>query len=241
MFDPTNRITAVILHNGAGASSGLVFVPGLGAMVIGGEVSGVPQSTVSLVEPDGSVVSLRLSVPRSGPQAAALGMDVLVAGGDDEGTAEVLLEGEPVGQLVPGVMDGVRKSALLISDEESHALWIGGVDATASLRQDTLRFDDCPNDCNASAGPTWTTARLAALQPQRSRLVIGGEGSSMVDEVRWIDGDVEISPLLDLNVPRAGAGGIVFESGAFIVAGGDDGVTVRDDFEFCVPARLEPL
>jgi hypothetical protein len=72
-------------------------------------------------------------------------------------------------------------------------------------------------------------------------LVIGGEGSSLVDEVRWIDGDVEISPLLDLNIPRAGAGGIVFESGAFIVAGGDDGVAVRDDFEFCVPAELEPL
>jgi len=241
MLDPTKRITALILHNGAGTRSGLVSVPGLGAMVIGGEVSGVPQSTVSLVEPDGSVVSLQLSVPRSGPQAAALGKDVLVAGGDDEGTAELLIESEPVGQLVAGVMDGIRQAGLLISDERNRALWIGGVDATANLRQDTLRFDDCPADCNASEGPTWTTARLAALQPQRSRLVIGGEGSLLVDEVQWIDGDVEISPLLDLNIPRAGAGGIVFESGAFIVAGGDDGVTVRDDFEFCVPAELEPL
>jgi hypothetical protein len=168
-------------------------------------------------------------------------MDVLVAGGDDEGTAELLLEGEPAGQLLAGVMDGVREAGLLISDEENRALWIGGVDATATLRQDTLRFEDCPADCTSSAGPTWTTARLAALQPQRSRLVIGGEGSSLVDEVRWIDGDVEISRLLDLNIPRAGAGGIVLESGAFIVAGGDDGVAVRDDFEFCVPAALEPL
>jgi hypothetical protein len=31
------------------------------------------------------------------------------------------------------------------------------------------------------------------------------------------------------------------ESGAFIVAGGDDGVSIREDFEFCVPAALEPL
>ena len=241
MFDPTRRITAVILHNGAGTRSALVSVPGLGAMVIGGEVSGVPQSTVSLVEPDGTVVSLRLSVPRSDPQATALGMDVLVAGGDDDGTAEILLEGEQAGQSVAGVMDGVRKAGLLVGDGENRALWMGGVDADAALRQDTLRFDDCPSGCTASAGPAWPTARLAALQPQRSQLVIGGEGSSRVDEVRWSGTDVEISPLLDLNVPRAGAGGIVLESGAFIVAGGDDGVSVRDDFEFCVPAALEPL
>ena len=241
MFDPTRRITAVILHNGAGARSALVSVPGLGAMVIGGEVSGVPQSTVSLVEPDGTVVSLRLSVPRSGPQATALGMDVLVAGGDEDGTAEILLEGEQAGQLVDGVMDGVREAGLLVGDGENRALWMGGVDAADGLRQDTLRFDDCAAGCTASAGPAWTTARLAALQPQHSQLVVGGEGSSLVDEVHWSGTDVEISPLLDLNVPRAGAGGIVLESGAFIVAGGDDGVSVRDDFEFCVPAALEPL
>jgi hypothetical protein len=241
MFDPTRRITAVILHNGAGARSALVFVPGLGAMVIGGEISGVPQSAVSLVEPDGNVVSLRLSVPRSGPQATPLGMNVLVAGGEEEGNAEILLEGEAVGQLVAGVTNGVRNAALLVGDGQNRALWIGGVDATDALRQDTLRFDDCPASCTASAGPTWTTARLAALQPQRSQLVIGGEGSSLVDQVRWSGTGVEISPLLDLNVPRAGSGGIVLESGAFIVAGGDDGVSVRDDFEFCVPAELEPL
>jgi len=34
---------------------------------------------------------------------------------------------------------------------------------------------------------------------------------------------------------------VVLESGAFVVAGGDDGVSSRNDFEFCVPATLEPL
>ena len=85
------------------------------------------------------------------------------------------------------------------------------------------------------------TARLAALQPTQSALVIGGDGSRLVDEVRWNAADVEIQPLLQLDVPRAGAAGIVLESGAFIVAGGDDGVSIREDFEFCVPAVLEPL
>ncbi len=40
---------------------------------------------------------------------------------------------------------------------------------------------------------------------------------------------------------RAAAGAVVLESGAFIVGGGDDGAVRRDDFEFCVPAELEPL
>ncbi|MBW1760888.1 MAG: hypothetical protein JRG67_11280 [Deltaproteobacteria bacterium] len=241
MLDSSRRITPVVLHNGAGTRSALVSVPGVGAMVIGGEFAGEAQSAVSLVEPDGEITTLQLSEPRSGPAAAALGTDVLVAGGDVAGTAEVLIEGAVTGQLVAGVMDGVRESGLLVGDGESRALWIGGTDETDALRQDTLSFDGCPNSCTPSVGPPWATARLGALQPAQSALVIGGEGSQQVDEVRWNGADVEIQELLQLAVPRAGAGGIVLESGAFIVAGGDDGVNIREDFEFCVPASLEPL
>jgi hypothetical protein len=241
MVDATRRITPVVLHRGAGPKSALVSVPGVGAMVIGGELAGEAQSGVSLVEPEGEVTSLQLSKPRSGSVATALGADVLVAGGDVAGTAEVLLEGATSGQPVAGVMDGVRQSGLLVGDGESRALWIGGADAADALRQDTVRFDGCPSDCMSAAGPPWTTARLDALQPPQSTLVIGGDDSRLVDEVRWNGADVEIQPLLQLDIPRAGAGAIVLESGAFIVAGGDDGVSIREDFEFCVPAALEPL
>ncbi len=247
MVDVTQRITPVLLHNGAGPRSALVSVPGVGAMVIGGELAGEAQSAVSLVEPEGQVTSLELSAPRSGPAATALGSDVLVVGGDPEGTAEVLITaealmgGDATGHPIDGVMDGVREAALLVGDGESRALWIGGTDATDTLRQDTVRFDDCPGSCVSAAGPPWPTVRLAALQPTQSALLIGGDGSSLVEEVRWNGTDVEIQPVLQLEVPRAGAGGIVLESGAFIVAGGDDGVSIRDDFEFCVPAALEPL
>jgi hypothetical protein len=247
MVDVTQRITPLLLHNGAGPRSALVSVPGVGAMVIGGELAGEAQSAVSLVEPEGQVTSLELSAPRSGPAATALGSDVLVVGGDPEGTAEVLITaealmgGDATGHPIDGVMDGVREAALLVGDGESRALWIGGTDATDTLRQDTVRFDDCPGSCVSAAGPPWPTVRLAALQPPQSALLIGGDGSSLVEEVRWNGTDVEIQPVLQLEVPRAGAGGIVLESGAFIVAGGDDGVSIRDDFEFCVPAALEPL
>jgi len=241
MLDATRRITPVGLHNGAGPRSALVSIPGVGAMVVGGEFASEPQSAVSLVAPEGEVTSLQLSKPRSGPVATVLGADVLVAGGDVEGTAEVLVEGATLGQPIAGVMDGVREFGLLVGDGEARALWIGGTDAADALRQDSVRFDGCPNSCVSAAGPQWTTARLNALQPAESALVIGGDGSQLVDEVRWDGSDVEIQPLLQLDVPRAGAGGIVLESGAFIVAGGDDGVSIREDFEFCVPAALEPL
>ena len=241
MVDVTRRITPVELPNGAGPRSALVSIPGVGAMVIGGEFAGEAQSAVTLVEPGGDVTSLQLSEARSGPAATALGTDVLVVGGDAGGTAEVLIDGAAVGQPVAGVMDGVREAGLLVGDGESRALWMGGTNAADILRQDTIRFDGCPNRCVSAAGPQWTTARLDALQPAQSELVIGGDGSQLVDEVRWNAADVEIQSLLQLDVPRAGAGGIVLESGAFIVAGGDDGVSIREDFEFCVPASLEPL
>ena len=243
MIDATNRITPVVLPDGMGPRSALVSVPGLGAMVIGGELAGEAISSVSLVGPGGELTPGLLSKPRSGAAATALGSDVLVAGGDSEGTAEVLVlvEDEVTGRLLGGVMDGVRESALLVGDGESRALWIGGTDVADAVRQDTVRFDDCPDTCVSGSGPAWTTARLAALQPDRSALVIGGVSSTLVDEVRWDGANVEIQPLLQLDVPRAGAGGIVLESGGFVVAGGDDGVSIRDDFEFCVPAVLEPL
>jgi len=241
MLDATRRITPVVLHSGAGPKSALVSVLGAGAMVIGGEVAGEAQSAVSLVGRDGQVTSLQLNEPRSGPTATALGTDVLVAGGDAEGSAEILFDGAAMGQIVAGVADGLRESGLLVGDGESRALWIGGTDVADTLRQDTVRFDGCPNSCVSAAGPQWTTARLNALQPARSTLVVGGDGSRLVEEVLWTGADVEIQPLLQLNIPRAGAGGIVLESGAFVVAGGDDGVSIREDFEFCVPDSLEPL
>ena len=82
---------------------------------------------------------------------------------------------------------------------------------------------------------------MQAILPENSALIIGGNASRSVEEVRWSGDTVAIEPLSELNVARAAAGAIVYESGAFVVAGGDDGVSVRDDFEFCVPAALTPL
>ncbi len=241
MLDASNRVTTVVLHNGAGPHSALVSVPGLGAMVIGGETAGQPQSGVSLVRPEGLITPLALSEPRSGPGATALGKDVLVVGGNDTGNAELLLDGSATGTPVASVMDGVREGGFLVGDGQSRALWMGGTDGTGSLREDTVRFDDCPNNCISGAGPTWTTVRTQVLQLAQSTLIIGGEGSQLVEEVRWNADEVQIQELLELDVPRAGAGGILLESGAFIVAGGDDGTEIRDDMEFCVPSELSPL
>ena len=241
MLDVAQRVTSVVLHVGAGPRSALVSVPGLGAMVIGGEVGGEAQSAVSLVQPGGAVTSLELSEPRSGAAAAALGTDVLVAGGNEQGDAEILLDGLSTGRPVTMVMDGVRDDGFLVSDGESRALWLGGTDDAGALRQDTVRFDACPSACAADAGPTWPDARPDSVRPERSTLIIGGEESTKVDEVRWSGEDVRIEPLLELNAPRAGAGAIVFESGLFVVGGGNDSDGRREDFEVCVPEALKPL
>ena len=168
MLDATRRVTQLVLHNGAGPRSGLVSVPGVGAMLLGGEVAGEPQSAVSLVDADARVTLLELATPRSLPSATALGQSVLVAGGDDEGTAELLLDGESLGTPIDGFADGVRSSALLVGDGTSRALYIGGLDAADELRLDTVRFDGCPEACAPSAGPAWTEARLDPVQPARS-------------------------------------------------------------------------
>ena len=241
MLNASDRITQVVLHVGAGPQSALVSVPGLGAMVIGGEAAGEAQSAVSLVEPGGEVTSLQLSEPRSGPAATALGSDVLVVGGNEAGNAELLRFGVPVGQPVTSVMDGVREDSLLVGDGESRALWMGGTDESGTIRLDTVAFQDCPSSCASSEGPPWATARLDGTQPAGSTLIIGGDNSSSVEEVTWPGGGAEIGSVLSLNTPRASAGAIVYESGAFVVAGGSDDMGARDDFEFCVPAALEPL
>jgi hypothetical protein len=241
MLDPSSRVTTVVLHAGAGSHSALVSVSGVGAMVIGGEVGGQPQSAVSLVGPDGSITSFELSEPRSAPGATAFGEDVLVAGGNLAGNAELLRAGSATGQPVASMTDGVRVDGFLVGDGRSRALWMGGTDGGGSLRQDTVRFDGCSGSCASSAGPAWTTPRAGVLQLAESTLIIGGEGSQLVEQVVWDADEVRIEELLELDVPRAGAGGILLESGAFVVAGGDDGTQIRGDMEFCVPSALSPL
>ncbi len=241
MLDPSDRVTQLVLPGSVGPASALASVPGVGAMIIGGQAGGVPSPSAFLIAPDGTISSMQLGEPRAGAAAVALGQSVLVVGGDATGSAELLFPTSSVSAPVPGVADGVRAGGLLVGDLESRALLIGGTAQGGSVRQDTLRFDDCPDDCVAADGPTWTTARVDAIVPEYATLVVGGEGSRLVDQVVWNGSTVAIRPVLDLQVPRGSAGAVVYESGAFVVGGGRDEVSDRDDFEFCVPAELAPL
>jgi hypothetical protein len=246
MLNSADRVTIPALHTGAGPRSALVSIPGVGAMVIGGEDAGVARAGVSLVRPRGEVESLMLDTPRAGAVATALGEDVLVVGGDADGSAELLLSGNRVGEPVAGVMDGVRTGGVLVGDGESRALLLGGLDADSAVRQDTLRFDQCPPTCASQNGPTWTTARVRTAVPEGARLLVGGsdaagDASSLIEEVIFDDPDVRIESVAELNTARASAGAMVYESGAFVVGGGSDSNGIRDDFEFCVPAALTPL
>lgn len=235
------RVVDVVLHPGAGPSSALVSVPDRGAMVIGGGLGDTAQSGVSLVRANGTVQFLSLSEPRSGAVATVFGRDVLVVGGDPVGNAELLVDGRSTGEPVTGLSDGARSNGIIVGDGESRALLLGGSDALGTVRQDTVFFTGCPTACAQQAGPAWTDARLEVSQPVGSQLLIGGANSTLVDEVQFEGGDVEVAALLRLQIPRAAAAGILLESGAFIVAGGTDGSTIRNDLEFCVPQALSPL
>lgn len=241
MGDPTSRVTPLVLHPGAGPASALVSVPGVGAFVIGGDIGGETQSSISVVDVDGNVGSRSLSTPRAGAAATRLGANILIVGGNAAGDAEILLDGQSTGEPTASLADGVRNGGLLVGDGSSRALLLGGSSTDGSVRQDTVSFEGCPDACESATGPSWTEARLDALQPSDSTLIIGGTSSTSIDEVRFEDGGPEIAKLFDLVVPRANAAGIVLESGAFIVGGGTDGVSPRDDFEFCAPVSLSPL
>ena len=243
MADQEDRIKDVRLHIGAGVRSAIVSVPAVGAMVIGGAVDGVAQSAVTLVGRDGGLTALQLSTPRSGPAATALGADVLVVGGNEAGDAELLVGGQSTGEPVTSLSDGVREGGALVGDGSSRALLVGGVDEIGALRQDTVEFEACSDidTCDASPGRAWTTARLDVALAENSTLLIGGTDSALIEEVRWSQGIVAIAPFAELNVARAAPSAVVLESGAFIVGGGSDGGVRLDDFEFCVPAALEPL
>lgn len=241
MLDATNRVTQLVLPGSAGQASALASIPGVGAMILGGQSGGTSSASAFLVEPDGTITSMELTEPRAGAVAVALGQSVLIVGGDETGSAELLFPTSSVSAPVPNVADGVRVGGLLVGDGESRALLIGGAGDGGSVRQDTLRFDDCPSDCVATDGPSWSTARLNAVVPENATLIVGGQDSQLVDQVVWSGGSVAVQPLLDLQVPRASAGAVVYESGAFVVAGGRDDVSDRDDFEFCVPDTLSAL
>ena len=239
--DANDRIDPVILHAGAGSKSAVISISSVGAMVVGGELDGVSSNRVSLVESDGTVRSRTLSVSRSGPAVVVLGQDVLVVGGDDEGTAEVLFEGASTGVLVDSVSDGIRRDGVFVGDGNDRALWLGGTDASGNVRQDTLMLTGCPFNCVGSEGPDWNTARVGVLNPEQSALLVGGQQSTLIEEVQWTGSNVHIEPISNLIVPRAWFGGIFLPSGALIVSGGQDGVSIRSDLEFCVPLELKPL
>lgn len=240
---PGDGAIPVTLHPGSGPASALLSVPGRGAMVVGGEIDGTAVAQVSLVSSDGTVSALSLDAPRAGPVATALGQNVLVVGGDSLGSAELLEDGQTTGIPVTSLTDGVRQDALLVGDTQSMALLLGGTDANGALRRDTVVFNGCSDDsgCQSASGPSWATARSGVLNPAGSTLLVGGEDSTLVEEVFWSRGTALIGPFSNLSFPRAGAAGVVLESGALIVAGGDDGVGSRSDFEFCVPSELTRL
>ncbi len=240
LSNPDDRATPVALHAGAGLASALASVAGKGAYVIGGDDDGTPTDVISIVGLDGTVEERTLSTPRLGAAAVAVGDSVLVVGGDAAGSAEVISP-SGIATTIDGFADGVREFALLLTDDGATALLVGGLDASAEVRSNTWLFADCPDPCTPSAGPDWLNPRAGAITPTGSALIVGGEGSRLVERVDFVSGSASISTMAELELPRSQPGAIELESGVLIVLAGNDGAGPRDDVEYCFPAALNPL
>ncbi|MEZ4286640.1 MAG: hypothetical protein R3A47_00470 [Polyangiales bacterium] len=236
MSDSTNRVSTVVLHNGASVHSALASTSN-GAIVVGGQTndnSAVARFTV--IASDRTTTGGDLLQPRTDPIAIRLVDGVFVAGGGND-SAEYVNPAN-ASSVAIDYNDGVREGGLaLVSADATQALIFGGKDADGALRTDTLRIAGCPN-CVVTAGPSWPDAREGASAIEGT-FIVGGVDSTHVQTF-----DFETGAFVDranLQRSRSAAQGIVLPSGVLLVFGGIDGATARRDVEYCFPAELRPL
>lgn len=238
-------LSPVALHAGAGARSATVALADRGAVVLGGDDSGVPSDAVTWVSSDGSTQSSHLLAPRRDPAAVAVGDLVIVAGGAAAGAPAI----EWIDAIThdahatdPAVDDGARFGAVLsVAPGATHAYLFGGVDASGVPRADALAFELCPAPCRAVAMP-W----LDASPPGAGRAVATTVGTVVLpstapaDALRGVvwSADAPHADVRPLELPRTRAAGAELAAGIAAVFGGSDPDAPRDDVELCFPADV---
>ena len=228
-----DRSSPIELHEGAGMDSAVVE-----RFPIVAVVGGTETNQVTWVAPTGSVLTTRLAIERRRPAAIEVDGQIVVAGGAASGpVAEVIDSTRNASVAVEGIDDGVRIDPLLIDTPQG--LWlIGGIDSEGMIRTDTVLLAGCPDDCQPSIGPEWTTARAGVTYDRNHGLLIGGNGSTHIERI--VDG-----PVIELHALLVSARGApeVFslESGMLVVTGGLGEAGARRDVEICFPWTLTPL
>ncbi len=224
--------TSVVLHAGADGSSALVLLGGLA-----GVIGGTGTSEISWITVGGTAVATgALSVERPGAIAArGAGEGALVVGGAPGG--EWVAPNMP-----PRPFAGVPDASggwLAVSPSGQSYLWIGATGTQTSV------ITGCPSACAVTDGPSWDRARDGASGTQTEAgafWIVGGEGSDLIDIVRW-EGEtpsIEPGPTLSSGT-RAGASVVEHASGVVLVIGGQRGTEYLSDVELCMPAALDPL
>lgn len=244
------------LHDGVGYASSLVALPEHGA-ILGGdatrEITWLTRRGIRAREQPTQLVT-----ERAFAAATALGSTVLVVGGNAPGTPNA----ELVEPLADGVDAGLDEAALppgsggylVESPSGASALWIGWAHPDGTPSSTTVLITGCtrPSGCVASEGPAWPRPRLEAAATRTFAgvfWILGGsvEGadgpapSAFTDTVRWDGETPTIAPGPPLVAARAGGTAFAHISGIVTIAGGQGTDGLRDDFELCFPAALDPI
>jgi len=224
--------TSIDVHAGADGTSALVLVTG-----IAGIIGGTDTREISWVTARGTALpGGMLTVERSGAVAATGSRDGALVVGGAPGGEWISPANAPIALTDP--LPDASGGWLVVSPSGQSYLWVG---ATGS---DTHLITECPGACNVSAGPTWDRARDGAAGTSTAAgafWIVGGEGSDLVDIVRW-DGErpsFDVGPTL--SSVRAGASVVEHASGVILVMGGQQGSDFLDTVELCSPVGLDAL
>ncbi len=221
----TDREAPLNLHDGAAATSAVGSV-GSAAVVAG------PTARFTWITAEERLIEQSLASARASAALAALGEVALLAGGELDPEAPVAELLRPTGSApIVGPDPGVRRDGVLLVSGD-RALLVGGLDAAGEPRTDTVLFEGCPDDCRATAGPTWEHPRPGIVAA--GDLLVGG------NRVERFDGAAMLEHAT-LTVSRRAPLAARLDGGLLLVAGGEGDPSPRTEVELCFPAELTPL
>lgn len=235
------------LHEGAERARQLGVVQGSNSVVIGGGTLASPSHEVSFVVPGTNAVYVQ-TLPTATPDviggAGVTGAWAMAFTGSTAKLFHVTSGVSSVFERIPSYNDGLgtgrerHGAQMLIDPTGFRMLVVGGTDENGVLRTDTILVRDCPVNCFASAGPTWTNARVGATF-DRSGIVVGGDVPSTLVERITLPPGAGVQPVMEtfatLTIPRSRPAVAALPSGPVLVMGGVGSSGQIAETELCFP------
>lgn len=242
--DTTQARTPITLHDGAQLADAVVTADGFGVAVIGGGSDVSPSNQMSWIATDGEDITTVTLAGAYADRTASLaqnGLWIVSRAMGDAMLEQVGVLGASAQMRIASIPDGVRIGGhLVMSADGTKGLIFGGVDGSSAPRTDTVLITGCPDACAASAGPTWTNARVGIAVEPTGILVGGGDAgarSALVEQVVFDSVGASIATYGTLAVARSEASVARLPTGPLLVFGGNGASAPLDSIEICFPPR----